>query len=192
MSTATSSLVRPALVTFGSLAILTGLIYPLAMTGLGQALFPSKANGSLILRDGQVLGSRLIGRATEDPRCFWGRLSATAETPTNAMASGGSNLAPSNPDLRKAAEARIQALQAVDPGNTQIIPSDLVTASGSGLDPHISPAAADYQVARVARLRQLDPSTVRGLVKRHTSLNLLGDPTVNVLALNLDLEQGVH
>jgi potassium-transporting ATPase KdpC subunit len=190
-----NSMLRPALVTFGALAVITGIVYPLAMTGFGKAIFHRQVSGSLIVENGQVRGSALIGRSTEDPRLFWGRLSATSDSPTNGMASGGTNLAPGNPDLRKAAEARIQALHAADPGNTALIPSDLITASGSGLDPHISPAAAEYQVARVARLRGLDPGAVRHLVQRHTqspAIGIIGETTVNVLALNLELEKAGH
>lgn len=186
------SMIRPALVTFGALAILTGLIYPLGVTGISRGLFPSKSQGSLIRKDGQVIGSRLIGQSCEDPRCFWGRLSATGDKPYNASNSGGSNLSAGHPDLRKAAEARIAALHAVDPGNAAPIPVDLVTASASGLDPHITPAAADYQVPRVARLRNLDPQAVRNLVRKHTqgrALGFIGEPCVNVLELNLELDQ---
>jgi K+-transporting ATPase ATPase C chain len=185
------SMIRPALVSFGALAIITGLAYPLALTGVGQALFPVKANGSLIVKDGQILGSRLIGQFTEDPKYFWGRLSATGDYPTNAANSGGSNLAPSNPDLVKGAERRIQALRAADPTNSMPVPSDLVTASGSGLDPHITPAAAEYQVRRVARVRGLAESSLRELVRNHTegrTFGLLGEPRVNVLDLNLALD----
>jgi len=182
---------RPALVTFAALALLTGLAYPLAMTGFGRLCFRQQAGGSLIVQNGRVVGSRLIAQDTEDPRYFWGRLSATGPFPTNAANSGGSNLAPSNPELAKAAERRIQALRKADPGNAALVPADLVTASGSGLDPHISPAAVAFQVARVARIRALPLSTVQALVKRHTqdrTLGLLGEPRVNVLELNLSLD----
>lgn len=185
------SLLRPALVTFGSLAILTGLIYPLGITVLSCGAFHAKSQGSLIRKDGQVIGSRLIGQAEEDPRFFWGRLSATGDRPNNASNSGGSNLSAGNPDLRKVAETRIAALRAGDPGNASPVPVDLVTASGSGLDPHITPAAAEYQVARVARLRNLDPQVVRDLVRKHTkgrTLGFIGEPCVNVLELNLEME----
>jgi len=184
------SLFRPALVCFGTLSVLTGLLYPVAITGLSTTLFHAKARGSLIQADGQVLGSRLIGQQWSDPSCFWGRLSATGDKPYNASNSGGSNLSAGNPDLKKAAQARLQALQDADPGNTATVPLDLVTASGSGLDPHISPASADYQVPRIARLRHLDPQFVRDLVRKHTSgraLGFIGEPCVNVLELNLDL-----
>jgi K+-transporting ATPase ATPase C chain len=174
---------RPALVLFVLLSALTGLLYPLAVTGVARAAFPAQAAGSLIERDGQVVGSRLIGQNFTDPRHFWGRPSATAPTAYNAAASGGSNLGPLNPALVDAVKARVEALRAADPGNTAPVPVDLVTASASGLDPHISPAAARYQAARVARLR--------GLVATHTEAPLagwLGEPRVNVLALNLALD----
>jgi K+-transporting ATPase ATPase C chain len=183
---------RPALVTIAAITLITGLAYPLAITGIGAVAFPGQAHGSLILRQGKVVGSELIGQHTEDPALFWGRLSATGDFPTNADNSGGSNLAPSNPDLRKAAEARVKSLQALDPGNRTQVPEDLVTASGSGLDPHITPAAAEYQVARVARARGVSEDRVRELVARATSgrtLGLLGEPRVNVLELNLSLQE---
>ncbi len=185
------SQLRPALVTFAALTLATGLAYPMLVTGIGKTVFPHQAEGSLLVRNGQVVGSELIGQFTEDPRYFWGRLSATPDMPTNADSSGGSNLAPSNPDLRKAAERRIAALKAVDPQAGGEVPVDLVTASGSGLDPHISPAAAEYQVPRIARLRDADPRVVRDLVHKHTLgrlLGILGEPRVNVLELNLDLD----
>jgi len=172
---------RPALVTFFGLTLLTGVAYPLVVTGLGRGLFPGKASGSLLRKDGVVVGSALIGQHTEDPRYFWGRLSATSDYPTNA----------GNPDLRKNAQARIDALRAADPGNHDPVPVDLITSSGSGLDPHISPLAAHYQVARVARVRNLPAATVAALVARHTEmrqLGLLGEPRVNVLELNLALD----
>jgi K+-transporting ATPase ATPase C chain len=185
------SQLRPALVTVAALSLVTGLAYPLALTGIGQAVCPRQAQGSLIVRQGQIAGSLLIAQHTEDPRLFWGRLSATGDSPTNASNSGGSNLAPSNPDLTKAAAARIKALQALDPGNPAPVPVDLVTASGSGLDPHITPAAAAYQVHRVAQARGLAENRVQELVKRATqgrTLGLVGEPRVNVLQLNLSLE----
>jgi len=186
-----ASLIRPALVLFGSLALLTGLVYPLGITGFAQVLMPERASGSLIRKEGQVIGSRLIGQATEDPALFWGRLSATAEKPFNASASGGSNLSAGNPVLRQAAQDRIEALRIGDPGNTAPVPVDLVTASASGLDPHISPAATEYQVPRVARLRGMESERVREIVRRHTqgrTLGFIGEPCVNVLELNLELE----
>jgi K+-transporting ATPase ATPase C chain len=186
------SQLRPALVVFLGLSVLTGLAYPLAVTGAARIAFPARAAGSLIRRDGQVLGSTLVAQHTEDPRYFWGRLSATADSPTNAMASGGSNLSEGNPALAAAAAARIKALQAADPGNRMPVPADLVTASGSGLDPHISPLAASYQADRVARARRLTRAEVMARVARHTEpreLWVLGEPRVNVLELNLDLDR---
>jgi potassium-transporting ATPase KdpC subunit len=185
------SMLRPALVSFAALTIITGLAYPFAITGIGQAVFHGKANGSLIVKNGQVVGSRLIGQHTEDPKYFWGRLSATGDYPTNAANSGGSNLAPSNPDLQKAAAKRIQALKAADPTSTTPVPADLVTASGSGLDPHITPAAADYQILRVALARGLTEARLHKLVQAHTegrTFGVLGEPRVNVLDLNLALD----
>lgn len=184
------SLFRPAFAVTGSLVLLTGLAYPLAITGAGRVLFPRQALGSLIIQDGRVLGSRLVGQHTEDPAFFWGRLSAAA-FPTDAANSSGSNLAPSNPALRTAAERRIEALRRADPGNALPVPGDLITASGSGLDPHITPAAADYQVKRVARVRGRSEAEVRALVAQATSgrsLGLFGEPRVNVLQLNLSLD----
>lgn len=185
------SLFRPALVTFASLTVLTGLVYPVLVTGTGKLLFKRQAEGSLIVQNGQILGSELIAQHTEDPKYFWGRLSATGGFPTNAANSGGSNLASSNPALATAASQRMQALRALDPGNAEPVPVDLVTASGSGLDPHISPAAAEYQLRRVARARALDEETLRGLVREHTqgrTLRLFGEPRINVLKLNLALD----
>lgn len=183
--------VRPALTMLLLLTILTGLIYPLAVTGLAQLFFPDQANGSLIVREGKVIGSKLIGQSFDKPEYFWSRPSATVPFPNNAAASGGSNLGPTNPALIEAVKARIAALQAADPDNHDPIPVDLVTASGSGLDPHISPAAARYQLKRVARARGLDEDSVLELVRRHTEgrqFGLLGEPRVNVLALNLALD----
>ena len=185
------TLIRPALTLFILLSIITSLIYPLLVTGIGQALFPQQAAGSLIERDGELIGSRLIGQHFTDPQYFWGRPSATAPQPYNAAASGGSNLGPLNPALKEAVESRVEALQIADPGNTAPIPIDLVTASASGLDPHISPAAAEYQVTRVARARGLAPETVRNLVARQTEdrqWGIFGEPRVNVLELNLALD----
>jgi len=182
---------RPALVTFIGLTAITGLAYPLAVTGCASLLFPAQARGSLLLRDGRVVGSSLIAQHTEDPRCFWGRLSSTDGFPTNAGASGGSNLSPGNPALAARAEARILALRAADPQNMQAVPEDLVTSSGSGLDPHISPAAASYQAARVARARGLPLAVVLDRVARNTEgrqWGVFGEPRVNVLKLNLALD----
>lgn len=188
----TFALVRPALSLLILLTVVTGVAYPLAVTGLAQALFPRQANGSLVLRDGQPVGSNLIGQSFSDAKYFWGRPSATAPMPDNGTASGGSNLGPSNPALTDAARQRIAALHAADPGNTQPVPVDLVSASGSGLDPEISPAAADYQLDRVARSRGLSPQRVRELVAANTTgrqFGLLGEPRVNVLLLNLALDR---
>ena len=185
------SLLRPALTLFVVLSIVTGLLYPLAVTGVAQAVFPNQANGSLITQGGKPVGSELIGQSFSEPGHFWGRPSATAPMPYNAAASGGSNLGPSNPALAEAVKARIAALRAADPGNTQPVPVDLVTASASGLDPHISPAAAAYQAPRVARARGLRLAQVQTLVQQHTEspwLGWLGEPRVNVLALNLALD----
>ncbi len=185
------SQLRPAIMSFILLSILTGLLYPFAVTGVAQVLFPQQANGSLIYQNGQVVGSKLIGQPFDDPKYFWGRLSATAPFAYNAASSSGSNLGPTNPALIDEVQARVDALKAADPTNTQPIPVDLVTSSGSGLDPHISPAAAAYQVARVARARGLDETVVRQLVIQHTQgrdLDVLGEPRVNVLELNLALD----
>ena len=182
---------RPAIMALLILTILTGLIYPLAVTGIAQAIFPHQANGSLLIKDGRPIGSALIGQPFDDARYFWGRPSATSPFPYNAAASSGSNLGPTNPALIQAVQTRIAALKAADPGNTTLIPVDLVTASGSGLDPHISPAAADYQVRRVARARGMDENVVRRLVAEQTErrqFGLLGEPRVNVLKLNLTLD----
>jgi K+-transporting ATPase ATPase C chain len=186
-----AGILRPALVVFVVLSIVTGLVYPYATTGVSQVLFPHEANGSIIEVDGRAAGSSLIGQPFSSPRYFWGRLSATAPMPYNAAASGGSNLGPRNPALADAAKARIEALRAADPGNTAPIPVDLVSASGSGLDPDISVAAANYQIGRVARARNMNPQEVAQRVQAHTRrpfLGLLGEPVVNVLALNLDLD----
>ena len=184
---------RTALVLLALLSGLTGLLYPLAVTVIAQTLFPREASGSLITRDGKAIGSRLIGQSFSDPKYFWGRLSATAPAPYNAAASSGSNLGPLNQALRHASVARIAALRAADPGNTAPVPVDLVTASGSGLDPHISVSAALYPAPRVARIRALDGKTVEALINlatTHRALGLFGEPVVNVLELNLALDEG--
>lgn len=186
-----SSQLRPALVSLLLLTLLAGIAYPVLVTALAQVAFPQQANGSLIVKGGQVVGSALIGQAFDDPKYFWGRLSATAPLAYNAASSGGSNLGPLNPALLQAVQARITALKQADPTNVQPIPVDLVTASASGLDPDISPAAAAYQLDRVARARGLDPAVVQQLIDQHTQgrdLGVLGEPRVNVLELNLALD----
>lgn len=183
--------IRPALLMLLILTVLTGLAYPLAITGMAQLFFPDQANGSLIVHNGKVIGSKLIGQYFDKPEYFWSRPSATSPFPYNAAASGGSNLGPTNPALIEAVKARVAALRAADPGNNSPIPVDLVTASGSGLDPHISPAAALYQVKRVARARGLDANTVMALVAAYTEerqFGLLGERRINVLQLNLALD----
>jgi len=174
-----------------ALTLITGFLYPLVVTGVAQVLFPRQANGSLILIDGKPVGSSLIGQPFDVPKYFWGRPSATSPFPYNAAASSGSNLGPTNDALVKAVQARIDALKAADPDNLLHIPVDLVTASGSGLDPHISPVSAAYQVGRVARAREMEEAVVRQLVSQHTEgrqLGILGEARVNVLALNLALD----
>jgi K+-transporting ATPase ATPase C chain len=181
---------RPAVISFLLLTLLTGIAYPLLVTGISQLTMSGKANGSLIVKEGKSVGSSLIGQSFADPKYFWGRPSATGPVPNNAAASSGSNLGPTNPALMDAVKARVQALRDADPGNTQPVPVDLVTASGSGLDPHISPAAAEYQLARVARVRNLSTDEVHKLVAEHTEgrqFGILGEPRVNVLELNLVL-----
>ncbi len=185
------TILRPLLVLFFTLSLITGLAYPLLVTGLAQALYPAQAAGSLLLQDGKPVGSALIGQAFSAPGHFWGRPSATSPQPNNALASGGSNLGPLNPALVDAVKGRLQALRAADPSNTAAVPVDLVTASASGLDPHISLAAARYQLHRVAAARQLDTERVQALVEQATErplLGLLGEPVVNVLRLNLALD----
>jgi len=182
---------RPALILLVVLTVVTGIIYPVVVTVIARVVFPYQANGSLIVKDGKVVGSALIGQPFDDPKYFWGRPSATSPYPYNAASSSGSNLSPTNPALVKSVQERVDALRAADLGNTAPVPVDLVTASGSGLDPHISPAAALYQVSRVAKARKLDPAVVRELVERNTEgrqLGFLGEPRVNVLALNLALD----
>jgi potassium-transporting ATPase KdpC subunit len=185
---------KPAIIVLVLLSLVTGVIYPLVVTGIAQVVFPAQANGSLILKDGKPVGSSLIGQPFNDPKYFWGRLSATSPYAYNAGASSGSNFGPINPALHAAAKARIDALREADPDNKSPIPVDLVTASGSGLDPHISPAAALYQVSRVARARKLDEGRVRQLVESRIEgrqLGVLGEPRVNVLRLNLALDSGL-
>jgi K+-transporting ATPase ATPase C chain len=185
------SIFRPAVSLFVALSVLTGLIYPLLMTGVAHALFPEQAGGSLVARDGKLVGSRLIGQNFSDPKYFWGRLSATSPMPYNGAGSGGSNLAATNPALIDQAKGRIDALHAADTGFSVAVPADLATASGSGLDPDIRPQSALAQVARVARARGLDEARVRTLVAEHTEgplLGLIGEPRVNVLELNLALD----
>lgn len=184
------SILNPALRLFVALSVITGLIYPLFVTSLAQIIFPAAANGSLQTRDGQTVGSRLIGQAFAQPGYFWGRPSATADAPYNGMASGGSNLSNGNPALRDAARARIAELQK-SPVPAGPVPVDLVTASGSGLDPHISPAAAYYQLPRVAAARGLAPDSVKKLIAENSQTpapRFIGEPRVNVLALNLALD----
>lgn len=186
-----SPVLRPALVLFAVLSLLTGLLYPLLVTGVAQAVLPHQANGSLILRNGQAVGSELIGQAFSRPDHFWSRPSATGPMAYNGGASSGSNLGPSHPALAEAVQARMAALRAADPGNMAPVPVDLVTASASGLDPHISLAAARYQVARVARARGLSVDQVDQLVAQHTEgawIGFMGEARVNVLALNLALD----
>jgi len=187
----TAALLRPAIVLLLLMTLLTGVVYPLVVTAITRGLFPRQVSGSLIVRGGSVVGSALIGQSFSDPRHFWGRPSATTPQPYNGLASNGSNLGPLNPDLLEAIRGRILALRAADPGNTAPVPVDLVTTSASGLDPHISPAAANYQAARVARARGLPTARVQALIAAHTEgrlLGLLGEPRVNVLELNLALD----
>ena len=191
------TVLRPALVLFAVLTVLTGLVYPLLVTGIAQAVFPQQAAGSLLLRDGKPVGSSLIGQAFSDPRYVWGRPSATAPMANNASASAGSNLGPLNPALADAVKRRIAALRAADPGNTVPVPVpvDLVTTSGSGLDPHISLAAALYQAGRVARLRGLTVEQVQAMIGQHSQgsvMGFIGEPRVNVLQLNLALDAARH
>ncbi len=183
--------VRPLLVVFAALTLLTGVAYPLVVTGVGQAVFPHQAHGSLIVRDGKPVGSALIGQNFSDPGHFWGRPSATGPFGNNAAASSGSNQGPLNPALVDAAKGRLEALRAADPTNTAPVSVELVSASASGLDPHISPAAAQYQLARVAAARKLPVEAVQALIAQHTTrplLGVLGEPVVNVLQLNLALD----
>jgi K+-transporting ATPase ATPase C chain len=185
-------MLRPLLVLFVLLTALTGFVYPLVVTGIGKIAFPDQASGSLVVRDNKVVGSSLISQSFQDPKYFWGRLSATTPMPNNASSSGGSNFGPTNPALLDAVKARIDALKMADPDNTLPIPVDLVTASASGLDPDITPAAALYQVARVARVRQLDPAKLREMVLAQVKgpqWGIFGESRVNVLLLNLSLDR---
>lgn len=186
-----TQLLRPAISLFIALTLITGIAYPFITAGIGKAAFPDQAAGSLILKDGKPVGSALIGQNFSEPKYFWGRLSATGPQPNNASASSGSNLGPLNPALVDAVKGRIDALKAADPDNQAPIPVDLVTASASGLDPHISPAAAEYQLNRVAQVRQIDAKVVREMLLKHTEgrqFGLFGEPRVNVLRLNLALD----
>ena len=182
---------RPALVLFLVLTLLTGIAYPMLITGLAQTLFPAQAHGSLVVRDGKAVGSLLVGQNFAEPGHFWGRPSATGPFSNNAAASSGSNQGPLNPALVDAVKSRVEALRAADPTNTAPVPNELVTASASGLDPHISPAAAQFQVARVARARNLAADKVQALIAQNTTrplLGVMGEPVVNVLQLNLALD----
>jgi potassium-transporting ATPase KdpC subunit len=186
------NLLRPVLVLFAALTVITGIVYPVVVTAIGQAVFPHQANGSLVEKDGKLVGSELIGQQFDAPGYFWGRLSATTPNPYNAQNSSGSNLGPTNPALADEVKGRLQALHDADPTNTAPVPVDLVTSSGSGLDPDISPAAAAYQAARVAKARGLAPDALEQLIAQNTSgrqLGVLGEPRVNVLQLNLALDR---
>ena len=184
-------MLKSALLMMIALTLITGVVYPLAFTAFAYAVFPQQAGGSLVMRKGNVVGSRLIGQQFNDPKYFWSRPSATAPFPYNAASSSGSNYGPQSPDLKKAVESRRADLKKADPGNTSSIPIDLLTASASGLDPHISPEAAEYQAARVARVRGMHDSEVRSLIATYTQarqFGFLGQPVVNVLALNRALD----
>jgi potassium-transporting ATPase KdpC subunit len=186
------NLLRPVLVLFAALTVITGIVYPVVVTAIGQAVFPHQANGSIIEKDGKPVGSELIGQQFDAPQYFWGRLSATTPNPYNAQNSSGSNLGPTNPALADEVKGRLQALHDADPTNTAPVPVDLVTSSGSGLDPEITPAAAAYQAARVAKARGLTRDAVDQLIAQNTAgrqLGVLGESRVNVLKLNLALDQ---
>jgi potassium-transporting ATPase KdpC subunit len=185
------SQLKPAFLSLLAMTVLTGIVYPLAVTGIAKVVFPYQATGSVLVVDGRAVGSALIGQPFDDPKYFWSRLSATSAAPYDGSASSGSNLGPLSDALREAVRGRIEALRAADPGNTTPVPVDLVTASASGLDPHISPAAARYQLARVARVRGVPEAAVAALVARHTRARqwgILGEPVVEVLPLNLELD----
>jgi len=187
-----TTVIRNSLMSLLVFTLLTGIIYPLVVTGIAQVIFPHQANGSVIIKNGKAVGSELIGQQFDDPKYFWGRLSATTPYPYNGGSSSGSNLGPNNPDLMNAVQARINALRLADPANTAKISVDLVTASGSGLDPHISPAAAEYQIHRVAKARGLEDDRVREIAAKKTKgrwLGLIGEPVVHVLELNLALDE---
>jgi K+-transporting ATPase ATPase C chain len=184
--------IKPAILTFLILTVITGILYPLFITGVSRVFFHSKADGSLIYRNGKPIGSSLIGQPFNDPKYFWPRPSATSPVAVNAASSSGSNLGPSNPALAETVKNRVKAYKAADPNNTNPIPIDLVTSSASGLDPHISLAGAYYQVPRISRLRNLSQSAVKEIIVRHTNkrfLSVLGEPVVNVLELNLALDE---
>jgi K+-transporting ATPase ATPase C chain len=185
-------MIRPVIVSLFVFTILTGVLYPLAVIGIAQLIFPEQANGSLLVKDGKPVGSSLIGQPFDSPKYFWGRLSATSPFPYNSASSSGSNLAETNPDVVKNAQGRIDTLKAADKEAGKQVPVDLVTASASGLDPHISPSAAEYQVKRVAKARAQDEAKVRAFVAQYTEgclFGLLGEPRVNVLELNLALDE---
>lgn len=185
------TLLRPAISLFILLTVVTGIAYPMVVTGVAKVAFPEQASGSLIIKEGKPVGSALIGQNFTDPKYFWGRPSATSPQPYNAMASGGSNLGPLNPALTDAVKGRIDALKAANPGDDRPVPADLVTASGSGLDPHISPAAATYQATRVAKARGISLEKLTPLIEQHTEgrqWEIFGEPRVNVLELNLALD----
>jgi K+-transporting ATPase ATPase C chain len=186
------NIIRPVVVLFAALTVVTGLVYPVVVTAVAHAAFPHEANGSLIEKNGKAVGSELLGQQFDAPSYFWGRLSATSPNPYNPQASGGSNLGPTNPALSDEVKGRISALHDADPTNTAPIPVDLVTSSGSGLDPDISPAAAAYQIDRVAKARKLSPNDVDALVQRETTgrqFGILGEARVNVLKLNIALDE---
>jgi len=183
---------KPTFISFFLLTVITGILYPLSVTGIAQTFFKNQANGSLIFKQGQPAGSSLIGQFFDDPKYLWGRLSASSPIPFNAAASTGSNFGPMNPNLLNTVQTRIRDLRNADPGNNTPIPVDLVTASASGLDPHISPTAAEYQVSRIARARKISEEGVRSVIRQHTQdrlFGIIGEPVVNVLEVNLHLDR---